>query len=420
MNPPRVVVVTLTPRGGAGSAARRSQLALLGKGASAKLLARRDALGGPDGILVAEHNLRLPRGAAPGQSPEARWESMLRRFPDRMAKIEMFTDTFGDVALETFPEVADADVVHLHWVAGVVDIPSLPGSLAGKQVFWTMHDMNPFTGGCHYSLGCRRFETGCGNCPQLGSTGSLDVTHVFWRHKRKAYQALDLHMIAPSRWLADTARRSPALEGVPVSVVPNPVPVDVFRPYPSTPVRQSLGIPVDRPLIAIGAGYDVPRKGFAHLKQALSLLCRQYVEPFHLLVFGILPTLPRDFPEHRCHSLGSVDRPDHIAAILSACDCFVIPSVEDNLPNLVLEALACGTPVVGFRTGGIPDMVEHEKTGYLAALGDDADLARGIARVLSHPNRKEMSSLCRFRVLRDFSPEHHADRLFELYAASKS
>jgi len=418
MTPPRVVVVTLTPRGGAGAAARRSQLALREAGVPARLLARRDPPEGPDVVPLAVGQIRNSRRVPAGELPEARWTRLLAHYPGRAPGIEMFTDPFGDVALEALDAVREADVVHLHWVAGLADIPSLPQALAGKRVFWTMHDMNPFTGGCHYSLGCRRFETECGRCPLLGSDTDLDITRSFAHQKKRAYRQLDLHMVSPSRWLAEVARLSPLLSGIPVSVVPNSVPTDIFTPYPPGPVRQALGIPQEAPLLVFGAGYDVPRKGFDHLMRALALLPGFHPHPFHLAVFGVLPSLPLGFPAERLHNLGRIDRPEHLAAVLSAGDCFVIPSVEDNLPNVVLEALACGLPVVGFSIGGLPDLVDHQKTGYLAVAGDDEDLARGLAWVLGHPERQAMATLCRFRVLKEFSPQHHAARLLNLYGST--
>ncbi len=281
----------------------------------------------------------------------------------------------------------NADIIHLHWITkafmGINDIARL-----NAPIVWTLHDMWPFTGGCHYDMECGRYTTGCGSCPVLGSNKASDLSAKVLSRKHKAWHGLNLAIVSPSKWLADCAQKSKLLHNFRTEVIPNGINLDHFRPLPKAEARAALSINPDKKIILFGAmnPTDDSRKGFTQLKIVLQILAEGNSDA-SLVIFGapqsdtttegILPT----------QNIGTLESDQDLARLYSAADVFVAPSVQDNLPNTIMEALACGTPCVAFRVGGIPDMIHHASNGYLANPGDSKDLARGINWVLEDAHR---------------------------------
>jgi glycosyltransferase involved in cell wall biosynthesis len=311
--------------------------------------------------------------------------------------------------------VPDADVYNLHWIRGFID--PLPFFRATRQpVVWTLHDMNAFTGGCHYNVECRRFEETCGRCPQLGSSKENDLSRTVWERKRDAYrQALDtgrLHIVAPSVWLAREARESALLSDALVEVIPNGLDHTVFRPRETRGLRTALEIPQDhRIVLFVAQSAQNHRKGFDLLADALSSLG---VEDVTLLsIGGEEPDLETTLSHLH---LGSIKSDLLLSVFYSLADLFVIPSRQDNLPNTVLESMACGTPVVGFDTGGIPDMVRPGETGWLAEVGDVRALHRSIETALSEDKiRNRLGRRCREVVENEYTLDVQAAYYRDLY-----
>ena len=276
---------------------------------------------------------------------------------------------------------SDADVLHLHWVQGemlsVADI-----GLLKKPVVWTLHDMWAFCGAEHYTEDFRWREGYIANNRPDYESG-FDLNRWTWSRKRKHWQRA-MHIVTPSRWLANCVQQSALMRDWPVSVVPNCLDTDRWQPLEKNLARQLLGLPRDVPLLlfgAMGGGKD-PRKGFDLLLKALAHL-RGQIQDLEIVVFGQLqPKTPPDvgFP---IHYTGHLHDDLSLRALYSAADALVIPSRQDNLPNTGVESLACGTPVVAFDVCGLPDIVEHQKTGYLATPFDTEDLARGIQWVIA-------------------------------------
>jgi len=311
------------------------------------------------------------------------------------------------------------DIVNLHWVGrAFVSIDEI-GRL-GSPLVWTLHDMWPFTGGCHFDGGCNRYVHTCGACPQLGSERERDLSRWSWHRKAKAWAKAELTVVTPSRWLARCAAKSSLLGSVRTEVIPNGLDVGVFTARDKGASRHALGLPQESRLVLYGAtgGLSNPRKGFGFLERALGELSAQCIgEEVELVVLGSSTPVEPMIAGHLCHSLGVIEDDDVLCDALSAADLLAAPSVQDNLPNMVMEALACGTPVVAFDVGGLPDMIDHKENGYLAQPFDPGDLAAGIAWALgSRERREELAERALRKATQEFDQRLQARRYLDLYA----
>jgi glycosyltransferase involved in cell wall biosynthesis len=334
---------------------------------------------------------------------------------------EPFHDCRSIYAKEFLRQLPACDIINLHWVAdSFFDYRSFFASVPQRiPVVWTFHDMNAFTGGCHYDLGCDRYQSRCGSCPQLGSTDPKDLAFRIWKRKRDTFGALFpdlLQIVAPSRWLAEEARKSPLIGKFPASVIPYGLDLEIFKPRNKQSAREVLGIPQSaKAVLFLADGMDNERKGFQFLAQALAGISGpDQVKNLTLISLGRnKPKLELSLPWHH---LGFVDNERMLAAVYSAADLFVIPSVQDNLPNTVLEAMACGTPALGFAVGGIPDMIRPGITGELVSPKDVKALGASILRLLNEPTQlAEMSHQCRRTVLAEYPLALQARRYADFY-----
>jgi glycosyltransferase involved in cell wall biosynthesis len=259
------------------------------------------------------------------------------------------------------------DIVHLHWICdGFIKIESL--KRIKVPLIWTLHDSWAFTGGCHIPFDCTRYQESCGKCPNLGSTHFRDISRLTWYRKKRSWKNLDITVVTPSRWLAECALSSSLFHNARVKVIPNGIALSRFRPIEKKIARDLLSLPMDRKFILFGAlssTSDVT-KGFHFLLPAMQELSKNNATNTELIVFG--SSEPYNAPEFplKVHYLGVLSDEIAIALLYSAADVFVLPSLQENLPNTILEAMACGTPAVAFNIGGIPDLIEHEYNGYLA------------------------------------------------------
>jgi glycosyltransferase involved in cell wall biosynthesis len=276
---------------------------------------------------------------------------------------------------ELKPTFDAADVLHFHWVVGMFDYERAGEVLADKPTAWTLADMNAFTGGCHYSEGCDGYKRECRACPLLG--GESDLAWQTWKRKKAAYEGMKrLHIICPSKWMAQRVAESSLLGDKPIHYVPNAFPTARFTPTNKVVARIRLGLPLDRKLLLFGAdSVGNKRKGGDHLRLALDRLKATGADRgVELITFGH-HSIQLPIPSR---SMGHVSDDERLALIYSAADAFVFPSLEDNAPLTVGESLLCGTPVVGFPVGNVPDLLRHRDTGYLAKYLDAEDLVNGI------------------------------------------
>jgi len=331
---------------------------------------------------------------------------------------ELFSDDrtpFGATVVDQLPV---CDVVNLHWIAGFLDYEMFfPQVTRSKPIVWTLHDMNAFTGGCHYDDGCERFKNSCGACPQLGSPVERDLSRAVWERKHRVLAGVKsgaLHVVTPSRWLAEEAMRSSLFGGLPTIVIPYGIDVRAFAPRDKALARDVLGIPQEARVVLFLAEFvDNRRKGFPLLLEALPS-CAKNVDRLLLVSLGSSP--PKVETGASWMHLGSISDDRFVSLVYSAADVFVLPSLQDNLPNTVLEAMACGVPVVSFDAGGTIDLVRPGITGYLAPAFRVPAFASAITELLNSPaKRDEMARNCRRIVLEEYPLELQAQRYGDLY-----
>jgi glycosyltransferase involved in cell wall biosynthesis len=308
----------------------------------------------------------------------------------------------------------DADVLHLHWLGyemvSIADIAKLR-----KPTVWTLHDMWAFCGAEHFTEDFRWRDGYLRNNRPVHESG-FDLNRWTWQRKLKHWRK-PINIVAPSQWLADCARQSALMSGWPVSVIPNAIDTEAWRPVDKALARKILGLPIESPLLLFGAigGTRDPRKGFDLLRSALDHL-RGEIKGLELVVLGQPPPKqPMDlgFP---IHFAGHLHDDISMTLFYSAADALILPSRQDNLPNVGIEALACGTPVVAFNACGLPDIVGHKETGYLANAFDTRDLAEGVRWVVADTDRRaRLSSRSRTAAVARFSYPVVAEQYLKLY-----
>ena len=335
----------------------------------------------------------------------------------RPVGFELFSDDRSPCGATIVPQLPPCDVINLHWIAGFVDYKGLFGVLPHRiPIVWRLADMNALTGGCHYDHDCGRFKNGCGACPQLGSSDAEDLSRRVWQRKQEAFSALRpnmLHVVALCRWMSALVKDSPLLSRFPVTLIPNGVDLEEFAPRDRRMSRNVLGIPQNaHVLMFVSDDLTNRRKGFSLLIEALSAMT-QYPDLFLVSVGTGQPPMTGCIP---CLHLGHVNNDRWLSLIYSAADVFVIPSLQDNLPNTVLESMACGTPVIGFAVGGISDMIRDGRTGLLVPPQDVAGLRNAMVRLIRDSSaRVSMSEESRRIAVDEYSRELQVQRYSELY-----
>ncbi len=307
----------------------------------------------------------------------------------------------------------DVDIVHLHWInGGMIRIEDLARIKA--SIVWSLHDMWAFTGGCHYDEECGHYIKACGNCKVLGSNQANDLSAKIHSRKRSVFSSMaNLTVIGLSKWLVKTAQESSLFCQTPVFGLPNPIDTKIFSPIDKVFARDLYNLPHDKKLVLFGAmeATSDPRKGFKELMVSLG----DVTEDVELIVLGSSqPSISQDF-KHKTHYLGRLHDDVSLKVLYSAADIMVVPSLQENLSNAIMESLACGTPVVGFDVGGNSDMIEHQINGYLAKAFDTTDLAKGIEWVLNSPDYESLSTNARNKVMREFDSKIVIKKYISLY-----
>ncbi len=357
------------------------------------------------------------------QGPTRKWSKLLAKLRPQtaqLARLSLHTDNpiihSPAILPSNWPKKLNesaADFVHMHWVAGEMMSIADIGRIT-KPVVWTLHDMWAFCGAEHYT-GDMRWQAGYQKENRPNYEARFDLNRWTWLRKKKYWQT-PMHIVTPSNWLADCVKNSALMKNWPVTVIPNPLDTNRWKPLEQSLARELMGLPHDVPLVLFGAlgGNRDPRKGFDLLEKALEHL-RGEVDGLELVIFGQLaPEMSPDlgFP---IHYTGHLHDDLSLQALYSAADVLVIPSRQDNLPNTGVEALSVGTPVISFNTGGLSDIVKHRHTGYLAQAFDTEDLANGIMWVLAQQESGDLRKNARVQAESHFSYPAVASQYLNVY-----
>jgi len=410
-----LIVNTSEKNGGAAVAANRLMEALNSNGEDAKMLVRDKQT--DDKRVVALRRSRLHWW----QFLWERWCIFLHLHLSRQRLFELdIANTGTDIT--TLPEFKAADIIHLSWInqamLSLADIKKIVNS--GKPVVWTMHDIWPATAICHYARGCKQFHTACHHCPLLPrGGGNNDLSARVWRKKTAVLQDKSILFVACSKWLEGQAKQSALLKNQIVTSIPNPIDTRIFCKQDKKQARRAFGLPENKQLILfVSQRVTDERKGVNYFIEALQQLVTEHPamkQNTGVIILGghsaeVAARLP--IP---AYALGYVSDAQKIASVYNSADLFVLPSLEDNLPNTIIEAMACGIPCVGYRVGGIPEEIDHLKNGYVAAYKDVNDLARGIYWVLNEAEYDVLSTQAIEKVISCYSQKAVSLRYIEVY-----
>lgn len=312
----------------------------------------------------------------------------------------------------------DIDIVNLHWVnGGFMSIKEV--SKINKPIVWTLHDSWLFTGGCHIPYECKKYEANCSKCPYICNGKNINVSKRILSAKEKFLSKKNIVIVCPSKWLAECVGRSHLFAEHKIKVIPNGIDTNIYKPVDKFIVRELLKINYKSKIILFGAMSAISdeNKGYKHLYNAIKNFSVFFNEEnVEIVIFGAHK--PQNEPDFgvKTHYLGQIYDDISLKAIYSAADVLVLPSKSENLPNVIMEAMACGTPCVAFDIGGIPDLIDNYVNGYLAKSYESEDLANGIKFVLENDSRwKQLSINARKKIVDNFDINIIANKYKSLY-----
>jgi glycosyltransferase involved in cell wall biosynthesis len=347
---------------------------------------------------------------------ERRIRSRMESVPLRLGYPERLKTTFSTAAVGApvwrHPWVRAADLIHLHWInSGFLRLEDI--ERIQKPIVWTMRDMWPMTGGCHYALDCTGFNFSCGSCPQLQSSSRTDVTWKQMRRKKAVYGRSDITFVGISEWVSAMARLSNAIpDESPILTIPNAIRTESFPPQDKQHARAKHGLPTNMPVILIGAtSVQSYYKRFDLARTALEVLgASVFVALFGRDSKMIARSLPR------AKGFGTIHSDTTLSELYSAADVFVAPSVAEAFGKTIVESMSCRTPVVAFNATGPACIIDHKVNGYLAKPFESEDLAAGISWTLEDEQRREAVGVAaREKVLNEFDNSVVAPQYEALY-----
>jgi glycosyltransferase involved in cell wall biosynthesis len=415
----RVLIVNTAERtGGAAIAANRLLQALNRNGVEARMLVRDRKTDAADVSAIPQSWLLKAKFL---------WERGVIWLANGLSKQGIFQVDIANAGTDitSMDEFKQADVIHLHWVnQGYLSLHDLERILAsGKPVVMTMHDQWYFTGICHYSSDCDKFRTQCEKCPMLKGGGiGTDLARRVFDRKRKMYEGANLTFVGCSRWMADLARQGVLTQGHTVTNIPNAIDTTVFTPMDKSASRKKYNLPLDKKLLLFGAQRITDkRKGFRYLAEACEHISMHHPTlPGNLgvVVLGGDAESVKEALPLPVYTVNYLSDEHEIAELYNAVDIFVTPSLQDNLPNTIVEAMSCGVPCVGFNVGGIPEMISHKQDGYVADYCDSLDFAQGIAWCLDDTRCAALAAAARASALATYAESVAAHRYEAIYQSA--
>ena len=375
-----------------------------------------------EGYKHLGHNSQILVGRKSGD-----WEDIVQIPKKRLQKITslifnklslQYLGYFNTFKIKNFKEFSNADIVNLHNLHGdYFNFLALPGLTKSKPTVWTLHDHWAITGRCAFSYGCDKWQTGCGDCPDLAyyPASKRDTSKLIWKLKKWTYKRSNLVIVTPSKWLKNLVENS-ILADKEIHIIYNGVDHKKFHPMTKSVIRNQLGLPEDKLILMFIANGGVRnrQKGGDYLFDALK---RVNTKNVFFLDIGSSDELDKIM--HRDVDYLSIPyvHDEDLPGYYAASDLLIFPSIAENCPLVVLEAMACGTPVIAFNTGGVPELVDHMKTGYVAEYKNSDDLATGVERFLSDDVlRAKAGILARQRVEDKFTLDQQVDNYLMLYA----
>ena len=390
----KIVILNTSERtGGAAVAANRLSKALRKAGVEVSMLVRDRKTDDP---AVASVNMSFI--ARKVNFIRFVWERLVIFVCNGFSRKNLFQVSIANTGTDItkHPLVKEADVIHLHWInQGFLSLGDLKKlTEMGKPIVWTLHDLWPATAICHYPAGCERYQSGCQDCPMIQKNPIIDLAATVFKRKGRIGLST-IHFVGCSQWITKEAKKGAWLKEAEFTSIPNPIDISVFKPMGKAEARKRFGLPEHTFLLLFAAAkLSDTRKGAAFLIEACERLQKKFPNPIEIVLMGSSPEeLISGFPV-KVNPLGYISDPASMVAAYASADLFVIPSLEDNLPNTIMEAMACGTPCVGFDTGGIPEMIDHKKNGYIARYKDAEDLAAGIEWVLTNQTSLSLGEAC--------------------------
>ena len=412
----RVLIVNTSERiGGAAIAASRLVEALKNNGIKAKMLVREKQTDRLSVIELKKNWWRMWQFI---------WERILIWKENQFKKHNLFAVDIANTGTDitAIPEFQAADIIHLHWInQGMLSLNDIQKILqSGKPVVWTMHDMWPCTGICHHARECDKYHQECHHCPYIyKGGGKKDLSNQVFKKKKEIYQLAPVTFVTCSRWLKERASQSALLNGHTIVDIPNPINTGLFKPQNALVARSRMGLPTDKKLILFGSvNVTDKRKGIDYFIESCKLLAEMHPElkkELGVVVYGknseqLKPLIPfQVFP------LDFISNEKDLVNIYNAVDLYVTPSLEENLPTTIMEAMACGVPCVGFNVGGIPEMIDHLHNGYVAEYKSAEDLANGVIWTLNESEYRTLSEEACRKAASNYSESTIAKKYIDIY-----
>lgn len=395
----KILLISTNYGGGAAICARRQHKALLAKGFDSSLLVL-DKVDSPDekNVYSIQELISEKQGAFYFTILKF-LNRLLNKLPTIFNKKAYINGPSSLFRIDKLEIYKTSDIIHFHWVPKIISYKHV-FSDKKRPFFWTQHDMNAFTGGNHYSTD---FD--------YGPYQKMLQRNI--EKKKKYLKGVNLTLIPTSVWLGKLAESSEVFKDFEVKVIPSCIDINLFKPGDKNQARKNLKLQSDgkKYILFVAENPDDKRKGMDLLLSALGKLKNK--SKICVLVLG--KKMEEKHVDFQIIQLGFISKSEDLVNCYNAADFFVIPSVEDNLPNTVIESLACGTPVIGFNIGGIPDMIENNKSGLLSEIYDEQAFIKNIEFFVDLDNYESYSRNGRAIIEEKFSEETVVSQIAALY-----